>query len=231
MKFGIRKPSISKSLKARTTGRAKRALKRALNPVYGKKGMGIINNPKKAIYNAVYNKTTIGVSDIINVSNKTNLRSTTSNNVETANSIEEIKANSILKENKSYKKKTIKLNEECNRYRRYVCETDDPFIFFSSYKMLIEKLQEMAKYEEGVQWYYGTPTQMLEETYKVKEKAMNEFIKRYFEKTISKKGLFTNNQTLAKRFKTNLELYGKDDMTDNNKKLYMEFVEKLKNIK
>lgn len=28
------------------------------------KGMGIVNDPKKAAYNAVYNRTTVGVSDI-----------------------------------------------------------------------------------------------------------------------------------------------------------------------
>lgn len=61
MKFGPRKPSLKKSFKARTTGRAKRAFKRSYNPLYGKKGMGLINNPKKYVYNKVYNKTTFDV--------------------------------------------------------------------------------------------------------------------------------------------------------------------------
>lgn len=64
MKMGIRKPNIKKSIKARTTGKLKRQMKKAVNPTYGKKGMGMINNPKKAVYNKVYNKTTIGVSDL-----------------------------------------------------------------------------------------------------------------------------------------------------------------------
>ncbi|WP_346937639.1 hypothetical protein [uncultured Clostridium sp.] len=64
MKIGIRKPSIKKSIKARTTGKAKRAVKSAVNPLYGKKGMGWINDPQKAAYNKVYNKTTVGVKDI-----------------------------------------------------------------------------------------------------------------------------------------------------------------------
>ena len=59
MKIGYRSPSLSKSLKARTTGKLKRQMKKAVNPFYGKKGMGLINNPKKAIYNKVYNKVTI----------------------------------------------------------------------------------------------------------------------------------------------------------------------------
>lgn len=65
MKFGMRKPSIKKSFKARTTGKLKRRAKKAINPFYGKKGMGLINNPKKAIYNKVYRKTTFGVSDLL----------------------------------------------------------------------------------------------------------------------------------------------------------------------
>lgn len=63
MKFGYRTPSISKSFKARTTGRANRITKRAVNPLYGKKGMGWINNPKKAAYNRVYNRTTRSMFD------------------------------------------------------------------------------------------------------------------------------------------------------------------------
>jgi TM2 domain. len=65
MKFGIRKPSLKKSLKARTTGKMKRAAKKAIIPGYGKKGTGWIKNPKKAAYNAVYSRTTVGVSDIV----------------------------------------------------------------------------------------------------------------------------------------------------------------------
>ena len=40
MKYGMRKPSWKKSLSARTKGRATRAVKKALIPGYGKKGMG-----------------------------------------------------------------------------------------------------------------------------------------------------------------------------------------------
>lgn len=64
MKMGVRKPSIKKSIGARTTGRATRSVKRAVNPMYGKKGMGWVNDPKKAAYNKVYNKTTVPVKDL-----------------------------------------------------------------------------------------------------------------------------------------------------------------------
>ncbi len=61
MKFGMRKPSIKKSIAARTTGRAKRAVKKALIPGYGKKGSGWIKNPKKAAYNKIYNKMSFSI--------------------------------------------------------------------------------------------------------------------------------------------------------------------------
>ena len=64
MKFGMRKPSLKKSLKARTTGKVKRKVKKALIPGYGKKGMGWIKNPKKAAYNKVYNKTSFSLFDL-----------------------------------------------------------------------------------------------------------------------------------------------------------------------
>ncbi|VTT18292.1 phage protein [Streptococcus dysgalactiae subsp. equisimilis] len=60
MKIGLRTPSLKKSIKARTTGKIKRSLKKSINPVYGKKGVGLITDPKKAIYNKVYKKTTFG---------------------------------------------------------------------------------------------------------------------------------------------------------------------------
>lgn len=59
MKIGVRKPSLSKSLKARTTSKLKRHVKRAVIPTYGRKGTGIIKNPKRAIYNKIYNQTTV----------------------------------------------------------------------------------------------------------------------------------------------------------------------------
>lgn len=64
MKFGLRKPSWKRSFKARTTGKAKRAVKRALIPGYGKKGSGWIKNPRKAAYNKIYRKTTFSWKDL-----------------------------------------------------------------------------------------------------------------------------------------------------------------------
>jgi hypothetical protein len=64
MKFGMRTPSLKKSIKARTTGKAKRAIKKALIPGYGKKGIGWLHNPRKAAYNKIYNKTTFSILDL-----------------------------------------------------------------------------------------------------------------------------------------------------------------------
>lgn len=58
MKIGYRKPSLKKAVSAMTTGRAKRTVKSNINPLYSKKGMGVVNDPQKALYNKVYKKTT-----------------------------------------------------------------------------------------------------------------------------------------------------------------------------
>lgn len=64
MKFGLRTPSLKKSISARTTGRVKRVAKKALIPGYGKKGMGWFKNPKKAAYSKVYNQTSFSLNDL-----------------------------------------------------------------------------------------------------------------------------------------------------------------------
>ena len=64
MKFGMRTPSLKKAFKANTTAKAKRSLKKALIPGYGKKGTGWLKNPGKAAYNKVYQKTTFRFRDL-----------------------------------------------------------------------------------------------------------------------------------------------------------------------
>ena len=63
MRYGMRKPSWKKSLNARTKGRATRAIKKAIIPGYGRRGMGIFH-PKRAIYNKVYRRTTFSIFDL-----------------------------------------------------------------------------------------------------------------------------------------------------------------------
>lgn len=70
MKLGMRKPSFKKSLKARTTGKLKRTLKKSAIPGYGKKGMGLLTNPKKSLYNKVYNKTSFSIFELLSTKKK-----------------------------------------------------------------------------------------------------------------------------------------------------------------
>lgn len=64
MKFGMRKPSFKKSIAARTTRKIKKSIKKTLIPGYGKKGMGLIKNPKKSMYNKIFKKTTFSIFDL-----------------------------------------------------------------------------------------------------------------------------------------------------------------------
>ena len=61
MKFGFRLPSLQKSVAARTS--PKRYMRQSLG-VKAPRGFGIVTNPKKAVYNRAYNRTTVGVEDI-----------------------------------------------------------------------------------------------------------------------------------------------------------------------
>lgn len=62
MKFGIRKPSLKKSIAARTS--LKRQVKNALG-LRAKPGMGWTTNPKKAAYNRAYNRTTFSLTGLL----------------------------------------------------------------------------------------------------------------------------------------------------------------------
>ena len=62
MKIGLRKPSIKKSIAARTS------IKRQVVHRAGIKmprGYGWIRNPKKYVYNKVYNKTSFSIFDVL----------------------------------------------------------------------------------------------------------------------------------------------------------------------
>jgi len=64
VKFGMRKPSIKKSIAARTS--VKRYIRHSLG-VKAPRGWGWITNPKKALYNKVYRKTTFSIFDIFKI--------------------------------------------------------------------------------------------------------------------------------------------------------------------
>jgi hypothetical protein len=59
MKFGFRRPSIKKRIAARTSW--KRVVRHSLG-LKAPRGWGWLTNPKKAAYNRVYNRTSVGCS-------------------------------------------------------------------------------------------------------------------------------------------------------------------------
>jgi hypothetical protein len=71
MKFGLRKPSLRKSIAARTS--VKRYIRNSLG-LKAPRGWGWLTNPKKAAYNRVYYRTTFGWQDLF----KTRRRSSAS---------------------------------------------------------------------------------------------------------------------------------------------------------
>lgn len=65
MKFGVRKPSLKRRISARTS--PKRFIRHNLG-IKAPKGFGMITNPKKAMYNKVYNKTSFSADDLLKIS-------------------------------------------------------------------------------------------------------------------------------------------------------------------
>ena len=57
MKFGFRIPSLKKRVAARTSW--KRYARHSLG-IKAPRGWGVLTNPKRAIYNRIYNRTTFG---------------------------------------------------------------------------------------------------------------------------------------------------------------------------
>lgn len=70
MSRSIRHRSLTKSIKARTTAKYKRQLKKKIIPGYGKKGAGVIKDPKRSMHNAIYSRTTIDSRDLGKSKNK-----------------------------------------------------------------------------------------------------------------------------------------------------------------
>lgn len=64
MKFGMRTPSVRRSVIARTTDKWKRQAKKALTPDTGRRSMGWTRNPRKAACNKVYRKTEFSLWDL-----------------------------------------------------------------------------------------------------------------------------------------------------------------------
>lgn len=68
MKFGVRKPSLKRRFAARTS--VKRYVRHNMG-IKAPRGMGIVTNPKRALYNKAYNKTSISADRLIGKSHGT----------------------------------------------------------------------------------------------------------------------------------------------------------------
>ena len=62
MKFGFRKPSIKKRIAVRTS--LKRYVRHSLG-FKAPRGWGWLTNPKRAAYNRIYNRTTVGCGVVL----------------------------------------------------------------------------------------------------------------------------------------------------------------------
>jgi hypothetical protein len=62
MKFGFRVPSLRKRIAARTSW--KRYVRHSMG-LKAPRGWGWITNPRKALYNRIYRRTTFGVEDVL----------------------------------------------------------------------------------------------------------------------------------------------------------------------
>ena len=62
MKFGIRKPSLRKSIAARTSW--KRYVRHSLR-IKAPRGYGWLTSPKRATYNRVYNRTSVSIWSVL----------------------------------------------------------------------------------------------------------------------------------------------------------------------
>lgn len=109
MKYGIRTPSLSKSIKNRTTGYVKRNVKKSLSPYYGSKGIGIIKSPKKYIYNHIYNKTSFSIIDDKSYNKSQNKSYNSSYNIKSSKNEKQKTKKSLIEEIKKihHKRKTI----------------------------------------------------------------------------------------------------------------------------
>ena len=132
----FRKPKIKKSIKAKTTGKLKREAKKAVNPLYGKKGVGFVKDPKSSIENKVYHATTIGVSDVVKGSSgkKSNNRKKV-DEIEKPKSVE--KSKNIERELKALLKE-IRMAYEDGRLNDCVESADKYVRLADTYEILVE---------------------------------------------------------------------------------------------
>lgn len=235
MKFGFRTPNIQKSIKARTTGRIKRSAKKAINPLYGKKGIGFISNPKKAVYNKVYNKTSFGLSSLLGLfsSNKKSKHAKHSKINNIFNFVEiDVDGTQIQVHNKKeaefYSADMLRIVNDC---ANLVNTTKNPHVFFSRYNLLIDKLENLSKLE-CFNCFTGTPpAQNLADILQKKELTINDFINRFYDDTLLQISKLKTEKAKEKRienFHNELSKFN-DYMLPENIEKYISMYETLLN--
>ena len=156
MKFGFRKPSLKKKIKAKTTGKMKRSINKAIKPGYGKKGMGLLKNPKKSLYNQAYNKTSFSLFDVLFGNTSSNSKSKNNVNYNDTSSSEEFY---------DWKPDYFPTNEEKNQSKLYYDSiaamkefkksnpTDNQInMYVSNISKNLEALKGVLKYWERVDY-------------------------------------------------------------------------------
>ena len=129
MKFGIRTPSVSKSISARTKGRITRSAKSAFIPGYEQRGTGVVKNPSRALYNRVYNKTTVGINDSFSSSKKTRSSQRSKSHTYESTYVDCFDDNSAV-------------SSSCYLKRNYEISYDLPFAISSSTLALIQEIEQ-----------------------------------------------------------------------------------------
>lgn len=211
MKVGFRKPNFKKSLKARTTGKIKRKAKKLINPLYGKKGIEWIKNPKKALYNKMYHKTTIGVLDILKPTKNNKKTKQKENYPNTQISIEA--------ELKQLKNMSVKINT-----------TTNPDLFFKCYEELILRLRNLANIEKRYKFYQKLPSQNLVEILTKRVDTINDFIFRYYCETrlkVENLKQISSKVSNIEKFKNKLEI-NKKYMDNSNIERFENMYKRLK---
>ena len=132
MKFGMRKPNFKKSIKARTTGKIKRMAKKSINPLYGKKGMGYIKNPKKSIRNKIYNKTTFSIMDIFKwlKSSKNKNKTSSKISVKTKVTLDDVDRMNSIEKTKLHQTISIQYKEFYSKYYESIQKAKEYYSMF-----------------------------------------------------------------------------------------------------
>lgn len=149
MKFGMRKPNFKKSIKARTTGKIKRIAKRSVNPLYGKKRMGYIKNPKKAIKNKIYNKTTFSIMDIFKWLKISKKKTSSNVNIKTKVTLNDIDRMNSIEKTKLYQTISIQYREFYNKYYESMQKAKEYYSMFINNNLenkYYEKILENCNY-------------------------------------------------------------------------------------